>query len=194
MRQATGIEDLEIILEVDQASVSKQPEYTEPIFNQNQIVTPTAKSNVGAVRGDSMNSLNLGQSIHNGKSFVSSNAHNGDFSNNSQTNSLYQRLQNSGLNPRYNFANFIVGKHNQLASAAAKAIVDKPGFSYNPLFLYGNVGLGKTHLMQAIGQEILKNSANSRILYVPAETFLNEMIGEVIYRKKERTKQNFIKY
>jgi len=86
---------------------------------------------------------------------------------------------NSFLNPKYNFNNFIVGGANELAHAAATAIVSKPGTSYNPLFIYGGVGLGKTHLMQAVGNKLLSTNPNQKVLYVSAERFTNEFIQAI---------------
>jgi chromosomal replication initiator protein len=77
----------------------------------------------------------------------------------------------TNLNPKYTFENFIVGPFNELPHAAASAISQKPGQIYNPLFIYGGVGLGKTHLLQAIGNEILKNSPKKKIQYIPSEKF-----------------------
>lgn len=84
-----------------------------------------------------------------------------------------------GLNPKYTFNTFIVGKQNEMANAAAKAIVDRPGEIYNPLFLYGGVGLGKTHLMQAIGNALLAKNPQTRVLYCTCEKFTNEFIQAV---------------
>ena len=84
-----------------------------------------------------------------------------------------------GLHPRYTFDNFIVSKSNELAHAAAQAVVSNPGSSYNPLFIYGGVGLGKTHLMQAIGHSVLRQNENAKILYVSCETFTNDFIHAV---------------
>ena len=85
----------------------------------------------------------------------------------------------TGLNPRYTFDTFIVGKGNELAQAAAMACAEKPGEIYNPLFMYGGAGLGKTHLMQAIGHEMLKQNPRVRILYVSSENFTNEFIQAI---------------
>ncbi len=94
----------------------------------------------------------------------------------------------SGLNPKYTFESFIVGANNSLAHAAAQAIMKKPGRAYNPLFIYGGVGLGKTHLMQAIGNELLKSGGASRVLYVTTEKFTNEFIQAVRDNRGENFK------
>jgi chromosomal replication initiator protein len=82
-----------------------------------------------------------------------------------------------GLNTRYTFENFVVGKGNELAHAAARSIVNNPGQNYNPFFIYGGVGLGKTHLLQAIGHELLKKTKN--VIYVTSEKFTNDFIQAV---------------
>lgn len=83
---------------------------------------------------------------------------------------------NQNLNPKYTFESFIVGSHNQLAHAASQAVSKKPGSTYNPLFLYGGVGLGKTHLMQAVGNDVLKKNPEAKILYVTSERFTNDFV------------------
>lgn len=83
----------------------------------------------------------------------------------------------AGLHPKYTFDNLIVGNSNNFAYAAAQGIVKNPGLSYNPFFLWGGVGVGKTHLMQAVGHELLKNNPDLKIKYFPAETFGNELIN-----------------
>lgn len=85
----------------------------------------------------------------------------------------------AGLNEKYAFGSFIVGKSNELAHAACQAVAQKPGKVYNPLFIYGGVGLGKTHLLQAVGHQILKNASGMRVLYVTCERFTNEFIHSV---------------
>jgi len=91
-----------------------------------------------------------------------------------------------GLNPKYVFRAFIVGKGNELAHAAAQAVVERPGEAYNPLFIYGGVGLGKTHLIQAVGHAMLGKNAHTKILYVSSEKFTNEFIAGI---KETRTKE-----
>jgi chromosomal replication initiator protein len=87
----------------------------------------------------------------------------------------------AGLNPRYTFDTFIVGSSNQFAHAAARAVAEAPSRSYNPLFIYGGVGLGKTHLMHAVGQYVLQHDRNLKLTYISSERFMNEMINAVRY-------------
>lgn len=94
------------------------------------------------------------------------------------------QLTTGNLNPRYTFDNFIVGSSNDLAYTASRAVATNPGVKYNPIYLYGGVGLGKTHLMQAIGNEIIKKNPKSRVLYISSETFVNEFLDYVRFKKK----------
>jgi chromosomal replication initiator protein len=86
-----------------------------------------------------------------------------------------------GLGPRYSFDTFIVGPSNQFAHAACRAVAEAPSRSYNPLFIYGGVGLGKTHLMHAIGHYVLSHLKNLKLTYISSERFMNEMINAVRY-------------
>jgi len=92
--------------------------------------------------------------------------------------------QTGNLNPRYRFSNFIVGSSNDLAYAACQAVAQNPGTKYNPLYLYGGVGLGKTHLMQAVGNEILANNPSAKVLYINTETFVKEYVEMIRFKKK----------
>ena len=96
-----------------------------------------------------------------------------------------------GLNPRYAFENFVVGKSNELAYAAAQAAAEVPGKKYNPLFIYGGVGLGKTHLLQAIGQAILKRNPRTKILYTNAEKFTNEFVNALRNKTIDKFKTTY---
>ena len=91
----------------------------------------------------------------------------------------------SGLSPRYSFDTFIVGASNQFAHAACRAVAEAPSRSYNPLFLYGGVGLGKTHLMHAIGHYVLTHSPGLKLTYISAERFMNEVINAIRYDRSE---------
>lgn len=101
-----------------------------------------------------------------------------------------QRLGEFTLNSKYSFGNYIVGKQNELAQAAAQAVAAQPGGVYNPLFLYGGVGLGKTHLMQAVGNEILRRSPTIRVLYVTSERFTTDFVNSI----RNRQGQDFKAY
>src|SRR5580765_2601227 len=95
------------------------------------------------------------------------------------------------LNPRYTFDAFVIGSGNQFAHAACQAVAERPSKAYNPLFLYGGVGMGKTHLMQAIGHEIKKRMPQAAICYVSSEKFTNEMINSLRYDKMTSFRDKF---
>src|ERR1041385_4132401 len=86
-----------------------------------------------------------------------------------------------GLSPRYSFDTFIVGASNQFAHAACRAVAEAPSRSYNPLFIYGGVGLGKTHLMHAIGHYVLTHNHGYKLTYISAERFMNEVVNAIRY-------------
>ena len=117
---------------------------------------------------------------------------NSEMQNNNNTNNMQSRpmgllYNKSNLNPKYTFDNFVVGENNRFAHAAALAVSEAPGTAYNPLFLYGGVGLGKTHLMHSIGNEILKQNRDFNVLYVTSEKFTNHLIASI----KEGNMENF---
>ena len=103
------------------------------------------------------------------------------------------KLANRGifLNPKYTFENFVVGASNQFARAAAMAVANSPGKTYNPLFIYGGVGMGKTHLMNSIGNLIIDNLRDVKLLYSPAEQFTNEFVFSMRNNRMEEFKKRY---
>ena len=106
-------------------------------------------------------------------------------SNTSNSSPAEIEMNKSTLNPKYTFETFVVGNNNRFAHAAALAVGNEPAKSYNPLYLYGGVGLGKTHLMHAIGNRILENNPNANILYVTSEKFTNQLMNAIKDNKNE---------
>ena len=104
---------------------------------------------------------------------------------NSNANTAEVETNKSTLNPKYTFETFVVGNSNRFAHAAALAVGNEPGKAYNPLFLYGGVGLGKTHLMHAIGNRILENNSKMNVLYVTSEKFTNQLVNAIKDNKNE---------
>lgn len=100
-----------------------------------------------------------------------------------QQKSALSHTYRQGINDRYTFENFIVGSANELAYAACQAVAQNTGSKYNPLFLYGGVGIGKTHLIQAVGNEVLKNNSSAKIVYVSTEQFVQEFLDAIRYKK-----------
>jgi chromosomal replication initiator protein len=98
---------------------------------------------------------------------------------------------NSNLNPNFTFENFVEGKSNQLARAAALQIAHHPGVAYNPFFIYGGVGLGKTHLMHAIGNKMFSNNNDARIVYLHSERFVAEMVKALQHNKMDQFKKHY---
>ena len=97
----------------------------------------------------------------------------------------------SHLNPKYTFESFVVGSSNQFAHAAARAVAEIPSKSYNPLFIYGGVGLGKTHLMHAIGHYILAREKRLNVLYISTDRFINEMINAIRFDRLQAFRQKY---
>jgi chromosomal replication initiator protein len=97
----------------------------------------------------------------------------------------------SNLNPRYKFYNFVVGPNNQLTYAASYAISESLGKAYNPLFIYGGVGLGKTHILHAIGNHIKEKNSKTKVLYISSEEFTNELINSIQYKKMTQFRNKF---
>ena len=111
--------------------------------------------------------------------------------NNNLENLTKKTNDNAGLNEKYTFENFIIGSNNRFAHAAAVAVSENPGKEYNPLFIYGGVGLGKTHLMQAIGNYMYKSNPNTRIIYCTGEVFANEVISAIMNSQNESFRKKF---
>ncbi len=103
----------------------------------------------------------------------------------------FKAQKETNINPRYTFESFIVGPFNELAQAASWAISKEPGKVYNPLFIYGKVGLGKTHLLQAIGNEIVKNFSKKKVKYIPSETFTSGMVSAIRKQSIENFKTKY---
>ena len=95
----------------------------------------------------------------------------------------YKEVESTMLDPKYTFENFVVGNSNSFAHAAALAVADDPSGAYNPLFIYGGVGLGKTHLMNAIGNYVQKNDPRKNVLFITSEMFTNELIDAIVKKK-----------
>jgi len=100
-------------------------------------------------------------------------------------------IEPSRFNPKYRFEDFIEGKSNEFAAAAAKRVAENPSLSYNPLFLYGGVGLGKTHLLHAIGHEIQSSRPQLRVLYLAAEQFVNELINSIRFDRMPAFRERY---
>ena len=100
-------------------------------------------------------------------------------------------LRETHLNSKYTFDTFVTGKGNQMAHAAALVVSEEPGVLYNPLFLYGGVGLGKTHLMQAIGHQLLESKPETNVKYVTSEAFANDFINSIQTKNQEKFRQEY---
>ncbi len=114
---------------------------------------------------------------------ITANPHETTASDNRKSSSTLRHSYRQGLNERYTFENFIVGSGNELAYAACQAVATQPGTKYNPLFLYGGVGIGKTHLIQAVGNAILSRNQDAHVVYISTEQFIQEFLDAIRYKK-----------
>lgn len=108
-----------------------------------------------------------------------------------QQSLLEEAQRRASLNPSYIFDSFVVGPSNRVAHAASQAVADNPGHSYNPLFIYGGTGLGKTHLLHAVANFLLQKDLSNKVLYCPSETFLNEMVEAIRTDKNTEFRQKY---
>jgi chromosomal replication initiator protein len=100
-------------------------------------------------------------------------------------------IRDIGLNPRYTFDQFVVGNSNQMAFAAAMNVAENPGTAFNPLFICGGAGLGKTHLLSAVGQKVLQNNPKRHVIYVTTETFTNEFINTIRFMNTDKFREKY---
>jgi chromosomal replication initiator protein len=108
-----------------------------------------------------------------------------------EKNQKEETLRKAQLNPKYLFSNFIVGANNRLAEAVAQAVVESLGEAYNPVFFHGNTGVGKTHLMQAIGNEVINKFPDKKVVYISIEQFLNEMVESIRTKRNEEFRNKY---
>jgi len=104
---------------------------------------------------------------------------------------VIEAVRRSGLNPKYTVSNYVVGNHNAVAYAAALAIIDVPGTTYNPLFIHGKTGLGKTHLAQAIGRSIIERDPKKKVVYTSSEGFMNDMVKGIRSGQNDRNRTKY---
>lgn len=126
-------------------------------------------------------------------SFVSTENDAGESSESVKKKQKYDDIKSNSLNAYYSFGNFVIGTSNQLANAASMAVAEEPGKRYNPLFIYGGVGLGKTHLLHAIGNFILNKDRNKKMIYLSSENFVNDLINSIRFDRMEYFRSKYRK-
>ena len=179
--EITSINDSHVVFEVksDYQKEMVESRYKDLILNTLQFIT-NMNCTFSVVSLESIEeNLNENPSVHQSSTSVDSDE---------AENITYN---NSSLNPKYTFDTFVVGSYNRFAHAAALAVGEKPYTAYNPLFIYGSVGLGKTHLLHAIGNKILSNNRKTKILYVTSEKFTNQLINALKDAKMETFRNKY---
>ena len=166
-------------------SIKSEDDYKLFILSKSSIINLEIVESKELFQNNSMNLIQVSKEEKN--SF--------DFDDNlpkkSSNNSQNTTSANSSLNPNYTFSTFVVGNNNRFAQAAALAVAETPGTMYNPLFIYSGVGLGKTHLMHAIGNEILRSNKDVNVLYVTSEKFTNQVINSIKDSKMEQFRNKY---
>ena len=179
--EITSINDSHVVFEVksDYQKEMVESRYKDLILNTLQFIT-NMNCTFSVVSVESIEeNINENPSVHKSSTSVDSDE---------AENITYN---NSSLNPKYTFDTFVVGSYNRFAHAAALAVGEKPYTAYNPLFIYGSVGLGKTHLLHAIGNKILSNNRKTKILYVTSEKFTNQLINALKDAKMETFRNKY---
>lgn len=154
------------------------------VLKHNGVAAPTVQYQVHTVKKSIVNRETTGDTDTMSARIESLVAPIPSMSVSASSSSSNQPISANTLNPRYSLDNFIVGSSNDLAYAACQAVAVNPGTKYNPLFLYGGVGLGKTHLMQAVGNAIIKQDPSAKVLYINTETFVKEYVEMIRFKKK----------
>ena len=175
-----------VVFTVDETAKTKPRKHRENLQNNNQTISFDSQPNQNNIS----QLINLDNNQDNKKP---------NSQTNQASNSKFGKLINSSLpsrnlnnlNPKYTFDNFVVTDNNELASSVAKIVSAQPGKQYNPVFLYGETGMGKTHLLQAIGQKTLENYPNFNIKYVTSESFVNQYIDAITTRKMKEFNEHY---
>jgi len=165
-----SIEDTQLTILIDDVNIGNSKSFIEKKYNKFLSVAIEEKTG-----------------IHYEISYISLTALDAQNKNQNQKKDLGKIRLNPSINPNYTFDTFIVGDNNDYAHAASLKVAEEPGDTYNPLFIYGGPGLGKTHLMHAIANYILENDTDKKVLYVTSETFTNEIVDAVRDSKNERS-------
>ncbi len=168
VKDQLSVSSFNIVYFVDPSKCAiAEPSSTVPTIKP--ATTPVAKHAV-------IKKLSAGPSVSQSNKTSNQNGHSSVQNGNGRVTSVDQTSFPNNLNSRYTFSNFIVGNSNQFCNAAARQVSDGPGQTYNPLFIYGGVGLGKTHLLHAIGNAALERNPETKIVYMSSESFTNELI------------------